>query len=537
MNLLRAIKETWKEFQNPTLKRVRRQHRSVPTRDTTHKTLTPIKKKDVPYIKRTPKTFDVPKTREKVIRMVDPKPKRNRNEYDQEPALQEHINQEMPQDPGERFRMDLSEPKKPQFSLLPELHPDLKQVRWLNLSDLSILSAINTVNAGGVPAWAKFFTGTLNVQGGTLYWNRLPFLFKKEKHAIVKKLYFDPKKPVAIKPIHWELTQKYANIRRKDVEYGLKRLERYQLLSRRIKPPKVTARFSFNKPGVLAVDCFFPSKPWAHKRTVLCCVDVFSRFCMAYVCASKHKDVIAEAFQDFCNLFIRVSGKMPRRLLKDKGSELFGCEDVINRYRTKKDKNVPMFFNSLTGAPVHYVEAVNRDVQRRMEVFARTVRDPADLVEAVCEAMNEQPRPNLKGLTPIQILKLGRKDTESLNRERTYRLEDVEKRQKSLDIGNNVRVLMMDRKSQAKPPLTYKGFQPKWSKTTYTIIKRTRLKGNNLFFRYFLNNNQQQSYYRHELLLLETKDIDDTIPHIPHLKHKLYESRQDPNAEWLPGDE
>jgi hypothetical protein len=258
---------------------------------------------------------------------------------------------------------------------------------------------------------------------------------------------------------------------------------------------------------------------------------------MAYVCSTKHKDIIAEAFQDFCNLFIRVSGKMPRRLLKDKGSELFGCEDVIERYRTPRDKNVPMFFNSLTGAPVHYIETLNRDIQRRMEVFARTVREPELLVTSICEAMNEQPRPNLKGLTPIQILKLGSKDTESLNRERVYRLEDIERRQHSLEINDSVRTLMMDRKAQAKPPLDYKGFQPKWSTTIYQIIKRTHLKGNNLFFRYFLNNNAQQSYYRHELLKIETDEIDRTIPNIPHLNKKLYESRQDPGAEWLPGDE
>ena len=536
MNLLQAIKETWAEFKNPTVRQVQIRQQKYVTRKPI-RAKKPFKRKpiSVPAIKRTPNTSDVP---EKPIRMVDPPPQRVRNEYDQEPALQEHINNQLPQEPEERFRMDLSEETKPQFSLLPQLHPDLKQIRWLNLNDLGILQAIEVVQAGGVPAWAKFLSGTLTTKAGTLYWNTLPFLFKKEKLAIVKKTYFDPKLPVAIKPIYWHLTQQYANIRRKDVEIGLKRLERYQLLSRRVKPPKVTARFSFNKPGILAIDCFFPSKPWAHKRTVLCCVDVFSRFCMAYVCTSKHKDVIAEAFQDFCNLFIRESSKMPRRLLKDKGSELFGCQDVINRYRTKKDKDVPMYFNSLTGAPVHYIEAVNRDVQRRLEVFARTVRDPADLVTSICEAMNDQPRPALKGLTPRQILKLGKKETESLNRERTYRLEDVEKRQKSLEVGDSVRVLRMDRKAQAKPPLTYKGFQMKWSTTIYQIIKRTHLKGNNLFYRYFLNNNAQQSYYRHELLKLETTTVDTVIPqHIPNLKHKLYESRRDERSEWLPGDD
>ena len=229
---------------------------------------------------------------------------------------------------------------------------------------------------------------------------------------------------------------------------------------------------------------------------------------------------------------------MPRRLLKDKGSELFGCEEVIERYRTKRDKDVPMFFNSLTGSPVHFVEAVNRDVQRRMEVFARSVRDPAYLVTSICESMNNQPRPNLKGLTPVQILKLGTKDVDSLNRERVYRLEDVEKRQKSLEINTHVRTLMLDRKKQAKPDLNYKGFQAKWSKNTYQIIKRTRLKGNNLFFRYFLNNNATQSYYRHELYKIEATEIDTVIPkRIPNQQYKLYESRKADDSEWLPGDD
>ena len=228
---------------------------------------------------------------------------------------------------------------------------------------------------------------------------------------------------------------------------------------------------------------------------------------------------------------------MPRRLLKDKGSELRACEQVIER--TKKDKDVPMFFNSLTGAPVHYVEAVNRDVQRRMEIFSHSVKDPADLVTAVCESMNNQPRPNLKGMTPLQILKLGKKDVETLNRERVYRLEDVEKRQQCLEIGDHVRTLMLDRKQQAKPDLNYKGFKPHWSKNVHRVIKRTSLPGNNLFYRYFLNNNVTQSYYRHELLKIdEPTAIDTHTPrHIPNLKHKLYESRRDENSEWLPGDD
>jgi hypothetical protein len=259
---------------------------------------------------------------------------------------------------------------------------------------------------------------------------------------------------------------------------------------------------------------------------------------MCYVCSTKHGDIIAEAFQDFCNLFIRVSGKMPRRLLKDKGSELFACEKVINRYRTKKDRDVPMHFNSLTGAPVHYVEAVNRDVQRRMEVFARTVEDPADLVEAICNSMNDQPRPELKGMTPRQILRLGKKDIESLNRERVYRLEDVEKRQQNLEVGDYVRVLMLDRKQQVKPDLNYKGFKAHWSEEVYQIIKRTALRGNNMFYRYYINNNKGQSYYRHELYKIEVDEIDADVPaHVPNLKHKLYESRKDENAEWLPGDD
>jgi hypothetical protein len=97
--------------------------------------------------------------------MVEPEVE---NEYDQEPALEPYINKQFPQDPDERFKMDVEEPKKKaRFSLLPELHNDLKQVRWLHLGDLSLLKAIDTVKAGGIPAWARWFTGTLTVKAGT----------------------------------------------------------------------------------------------------------------------------------------------------------------------------------------------------------------------------------------------------------------------------------------------------------------------------------------------------------------------------------
>jgi hypothetical protein len=184
MNLLRAIKETWSEFGNPTTRRKMRTHYRSNVKQRRINTIPnqKIQKKTQPDSKIVSKGHNVQTPRhirERVVKMIEPPIEK---EYDQEKSLEPFINRALPQDPSERFRMDLKTEKKPQFSLLPELHPDLKQVRWLHLNDLGLLKAITLVKAGGIPPWAKHFTGgTLTVKNGILYWNNLPFLFKRER--------------------------------------------------------------------------------------------------------------------------------------------------------------------------------------------------------------------------------------------------------------------------------------------------------------------------------------------------------------------
>ena len=82
-----------------------------------------------------------------------------------------------------------------------------------------------------------------------------------------------------------------------------------------------------------------------------------------------------------------------------------------------------------------------------------------------------------------------------------------------LFVNDTVRLLKMTRKEQEQNKI--KGFAPKWSKDTYTILKRTGLQKNPGVYRYFVG--LHQSYYRHELLKIPKK-LDKKVVK-GHIKH------------------
>ena len=85
-----------------------------------------------------------------------------------------------------------------------------------------------------------------------------------------------------------------------------------------------------------------------------------------------------------------------------------------------------------------------------------------------------------------------------------------------IEVGDTVRVLLMDRKQQKTGAL--KGFQPKWSEDTFTVLKMTRLRNNPEMFRYFVG--LHQSYYRHEILWIP-KVVDTEVPAVSLNKSAL----------------
>ena len=105
-----------------------------------------------------------------------------------------------------------------------------------------------------------------------------------------------------------------------------------------------------------------------------------------------------------------------------------------------------------------------------------------------------------------------------------------------LAVGNTVRVLLMTRKEQVKPREHQKGFAPKWSRETYTVLKRTGLRRNPGVFKYHLGT--YQSYYRHELLKIP-KRTDVEVYDMEYDKREVIEGDYNPESDegWEPEGE
>lgn len=396
-----------------------------------------------------------------------------------------------------------------------------KQLLFYNPSDESIqMCHYAIVKNVELPKWAWSFTKRLTADADTLYFNvrgkDIPFAFQWQKRNAVKHLYFDPRGASTIQPITDDLRNKFCNITKRDVTRILRSLEVYQLNFGRRRPPKVLGRMSMNQPGILACDMFFPSTKlgWRKKMNCLAVMDTWSRFCRCYVLESKALKGQIEAVTLFTNEFTAL-GHIPRRMLADKGTDIAGAKVVMENYRLTRDKDAPMVLHTATGTPIQIIEAMNAQIQRRMQVFrtAGLTNDPSVILTDICDQINNQRRPDRGNLTPMQLLSLTadeRKHVNSIYKDRTE-IPEVQGLSQ-LFVGSKVRILQMTRKEQNTNSI--KGFAPKWSKDVHVVRKKTSIAKNKDHFRYYLQN-VHDFYYRHELLkipkLLDTKVIGGKI--------------------------
>ena len=125
---------------------------------------------------------------------------------------------------------------------------------------------------------------------------------------------------------------------------------------------------------------------------------------------------------------------------------------------------------------------MNAQVQRRMQVFRTAVitDDPSNLLEDICDQINNQRRPDRGNLTPLQLLSLTASERVEINKIYTDRTEIPEVIGLSpLHPGNYVRILKMTRKEQEQNKT--KGFAPKWSKNVYRVVKKLAIAKNRAF--------------------------------------------------------
>ena len=223
-------------------------------------------------------------------------------------------------------------------------------------------------------------------------------------------------------------------------------------------------------------------------------------------------------------------GHLPRRLLTDKGSELHVGTKLIEKYRLPRDGSDTMHLRSFTGTPVQVIENLNSQYQRRLEVYriAELHDDPADLLWDISEQLNNQRRPRRGNMTPYQLLDLDQRARNTINaqyKDDYFKIGSTSKHQLPLlKMGAHVRKLEMTFKEQIKG--SRKGFQEKWSKKVFQVLRKTALRRNPGVYRYSIGD-PKRTYYRHELLVIPRK-VDQEVLMFPTSAPLLVEDSWQP---------
>jgi len=424
---------------------------------------------------------------------------------------------------------------------LPDLESGLKQIRWMNLGDEKILLTLKAVkNNKQLPSWAIMFQPYLSVKDNRLYYKTYRFLYSHEKRKEVKRIYFNPKLGATISTIYDEVRSKFANLTKKDVANALKGIETYSRnLPKQKRPDAAVGRYTFKKPGILMFDLFFPSAElgWRGSKYILTCMDYWSSFVGIYALDSKDKQTVKSAAGLFLKEFIATSGVLPRRAFQDRGTDLAAIPELFERFRQKKDKNDPMVIYSQSGGPVHPIEAMNRLVGSRMQIFrtSKLSELPEDLTKAIQYQLNyKQRRPNKNNMTPVQLLSLGKRQQEQITKEFKDRTIIGVPKLQDLQVGERCRVMLLTRKQQVESGISgkLKSYAPKWSQQIYTILKRTRLRKNKDFYAYTLND-IKGTRFRHELLHIPSHIVvDASVPvSYPHRKEEIIGGLYEPDSD------
>ena len=434
--------------------------------------------------------------------------------------------------PSKRVQLALERPKRQDPVQASTLSANKRHILFLNVGDERILEAVRALTRNQEkPPWMRYLKGIVAKNGrlfldenGTL----LEFALKNEKRVAVKSLYFDPKEPATIQPITDKLRSKFCNISRTNVRNILRSLESYQLMFPRRKQPKIQHHTVYTKPGVIAMDTFFKSggKGW-HKMNVLVCMDVWSRFSRAYALEKKEASFFKLAMQSFFQEFTSL-GHLPRRLLTDKGSELFVGTALMEKYRLPRDGQKILHQKSFTGTPIQVVENMNAQYQRRLEPFliSGLHKDVEDLLWDISEQLNNQKRQRRGNFTPYQLLNLGQRERADVNR--SYKGDfgigvEAQKKLPLLRVGSHVRKLEMTYKEQETNKK--KGFEEKWSRKVFQVLHITALRRNPNLKKYSIG--AERTFYRHELLLIPKK-VDQEVMIFPTSDRFIVEDQ------WIP---
>lgn len=391
-----------------------------------------------------------------------------------------------------------------------------KLLLWLNPGTEKVLALKLALQTGSPTAlWAQPLIGSFSIGRKKLLFENLPVLTKEMKQTAVKKAYYSPRLPSTIVTI-WDFLQPlFANVTRKDVKAVLRTLYIYQINQPRRLPKKIASKFMATYPGsIIQCDMFFPtpSNNWKNAN-VLVMVDMWSRFSRAFAVEKKNYETVRKAMLIFFKELGRL-GVQVRKGLADMGTDLSPFKYIMEAYRLPKDGKKPMVMHSVQGMPISYIESLNSQYERRLQVFgsSKMTNDVSKLLNDISNQLNDQKIPSKQNFTPNELIRMRGSVVKRINRNYVARENNLAPMQRirELKIGDSVRILQLTRKEQFSS--NFKQFSSKWTANVYKVLKISSIRSNPGYKRYYVST--KNSFYRWELLYIHKGIVDKKIPNI-----------------------
>ena len=378
--------------------------------------------------------------------------------------------------------------------------------------DLSVRRAKLSLSGPSIePAWvSRVGRKHLRIVAGRLHVGGIPVFDKKEVVGLVKKLYYSASGGSTPYAIHHALKSRVANCSEKSVRSIMETFETYQVTKRVLKPPDNRGHKFWWTPGTLQADTTFTDAPlkvardgtrprFDKKYAIAVMHDVWSGYTRALLVENETAALTARAMKKFGQELLSKFGVKPVVLMTDKGSEYATFARLARTWGAT-------WLASPTGKPINEIEAKNAMVKRRLEIqlLAHGVRNNiSGILGQICEDINNAPRQWREGHTPTELLTMSSHMRQQVNaasmaKRKHYRhAEPYKAKSKEVRVGTRVRRILWTTKDIKTRPMGKKGYQEKWSRQVYTVLKIVTQQ--NAIKKYKLDDGISRFYFRTEI--------------------------------------
>ena len=389
--------------------------------------------------------------------------------------------------------------------------------------DLSVRRAKLSLSGPSIePKWVpRVGKEHLRIKSGRLHVAGIPVFDKQEVVTLIKKMYYSASGGSTPYAIHHKLKDRVANVSEASVRRVMETFETYQVTKRVMKPPDNRGHKYWWTPGTLQADTTFTDAPlkvatdgtrprFDKKYAIACMHDVWSGYTMAVIVEDETAKLTARAMKKFGQLLLSKFGVRPKVLMTDKGSEYASFARLACTWGARH-------LASPTGKPINEIEAKNAMVKRRLEIqlVAHGHRNNiSGILAAICEDINNAPRQWREGHTPVELLTMSVQqrnevNARSMKKRRHYtHAEAYKSKAKEVYVGTTVRRILWTTKDIKSRPMGKKGYQEKWSRTVYKVLKIITQR--NAVKKYKLDDGIRRLYFRTEIQ--KVTQVDSDVP-------------------------